>query len=58
MVGIAIWAAKVVGAWTILSIVVGALIGSIFEANGETKDEVELDYRDNQRWYYENRLRD
>ena len=58
MVGIAIWAAKVVGVWTILSIVVGACLGSIFEANGETKDEVELDYRDNYRRYHKDDLRD
>lgn len=56
MVGIAIWAAKVVGAWTILSIVVGACLGSILEANGETDEEQELDYRDNQRWYHEDDL--
>ena len=56
MVETAWWAVKCVGVLLIVSGVMAALLGSIFEANGETKEEVELDYRDNCRWYHEDDL--
>lgn len=57
MIETAWWAVKCVGVLLIVSGAMAALIGSIFEANGETNEEVELDYRDNCRWYHEDRLR-
>ena len=58
MVETLVWAVKFVAVVTVFTIVVAALLGSIFEANGETDEERERDYRDNCDWHRENDLRD
>lgn len=41
------WAAKYVVVLVMVVVVMAAFIGSICEANGETEEERERDYRDN-----------